>query len=247
MIRALTFLGIFLMGLPSAYAEGGSTVGHQKFLGPLRVSPRMEKLIGWVGPLARRLRDRTIVRVTNQGLNDFVERTQAGYLEVIVPAGVGHVWFRHGRELFDFGPQGFRVGGVRPINNERYGMLIRLTPEQETNLTSYLERLKQTGGAELGGYDFHGEKGFHCVTWMMRLQLDAAKGNLVKVLGGKERDGWSMPAFSRFLLRRASPVEAVIAYQNEAEPAKDLGTMDFKLMSSWGLRRAFNAAPGPSR
>jgi hypothetical protein len=187
--------------------------------------------------------ERQLVQVTNQSLQSYVNATSRGYLEVVVPAGKGHVFFRRGNEVFDFYQGGFRVGGVRPIGSERYGLLIPLTAAQEKRIDRYLGRLKRTGGKELGEYDFHGEKGFHCVTWMMRLALDGKSGekghNLVEVLGGKPRDGESMPRFSRFLLRQAKPVEAVMIYNDQARTSRQLRRGRVDVVSHRELRRQF--------
>jgi hypothetical protein len=183
--------------------------------------------------------ERQLVQVTNQTLQSYVDATSRGYLEVVVPAGKGHVFFRRGTEVFDFYQGGFRVGGVRPIGSERYGLLIPLTPVQEKRIDRYLGRLKRTGGKELGEYDFHGEKGFHCVTWMMRLALDGKGHNLVNALGGKPRDGESMPRFSRFLLRQARPVDAVVIYNDQARTSRQLRRGRVDVVSHRELRRQF--------
>ncbi len=230
-------------GLADFVEREHPAVGRQAFLQGLRVPRSLQAALGKIPIVKDRLRSREIVQVTNGSLASFVEATGKGYLEVVVPAGKGHVYFRYGKEVFDFHPGGFRVGEVRPIGSDRYGMLVPLSPAQEAKLARYLGRLKATSGKELGAYDFEGEKGFHCVTWMMRLALEGqgASGakNLVQALGGRPRDGESMPAFARFMLRRASPVEAVVLYKNEARTPRELGQMTFNLMSSRELRRAF--------
>ena len=185
------------------------------------------------------------MQVTNQTLQSYVEATSRGYLEVVVPAGKGHVFFRRGGEVFDFYQGGFRVGAVRPIGSERYGMLIPLTPAQEKRLDRYLGRLKRTGGKELGEYDFHGEKGFHCVTWMMRAALDGKRGNLVSLLGGQPRDGGSMPRFSRFLLRSARPLDAVVVYNDKTRTSRELRRGRVDIVSHRELRRQFAAEGSP--
>jgi hypothetical protein len=217
------------------------TTGQQTFLGALRVPAPLTRALARVPLVGSKLRTREVVQVTNRSLEAFVQATSKGYLEVVVPAGKGHVFFRYGGEVFDFYQGGFRIGPVRPIGSERYWMLVPLTAAQERRLASYLARLKQTGGKELGAYDFEGEKGFHCVTWMLRLALEGKAGggaNLVKLLGGKPADGASMPSFARFMLRRASPVEAVVVYKNEERTPTQLGRLRFDLMSSRALRHA---------
>jgi hypothetical protein len=229
-------------GLSDFVRQDHPATGKQTFLGALRVPRLVEGALAKVPVVKERLRTRPIVQVTNENLASYVEATAKGYLEVVVPAGKGHVFFRYGKEVFDFYPGGFRVGGVRPVGSERYGMLVPLTPTQEAKLARYLDRLKATGGKELGAYDFEGEKGFHCVTWIMRLALEGKGGgakSLVQALGGRPRDGGSMPAFARFMLRRARPVEAVVLYQNDERTPGELGTLRFNLLSSRELRRAF--------
>jgi len=195
----------------------------------------------------RLLRQRNLVLVDNQRLPQLNKATARGYLEVVVPANKGHVYFRHGAEVFDFYPGGLRVGGVRPIRSERYGFLIPLRRGEERRLRSYLARLKKTEGAELGPYDFHGDKGFHCVSWLMRAALGAerrgerAGRNLVALLGGRPRDGGSMPRFARFLLARAKRVEAVVVYRDGSAAKAPLARTRLQLISSRALRRAFEA------
>ena len=119
-------------------------------------------------------------------------------------------------------------------------MLVPLAPAVEARLEKYLARIKRTGGRELGNYDFHGEKGFHCVTWFMRQALGPKAGdNLVKLLGGDARDGGSMPRFARFMLKKARGVEAVVVYDNAKKSRSQLDRLRFQLMSSSGLRRAW--------
>jgi len=194
--------------------------------------------------VAKRMRTRKVIQVTNKTLGKYVDSTKKGYLEVVVPANKGHVFFRYGKEVFDFYPKGFRVGTVRPIGSERYGMLIPLNKKQERRLQSYLKRLKKTGGKELGKYDFHGEEGFHCVSWMMRLAMagkqHGGSKSLAEVLGGgkKIREA-GMPRFSRFMLKKAAPVEAVVVYNNDGVKSQtELSRMSFALMSSRQIRRA---------
>jgi hypothetical protein len=229
-------------GLSAFLATDQPITGRQHYLAGLRVPRRIAAVLGKVGLVARQMRARTVVQVTNQTLERFVESTERGYLEVVVPAGKGHVFFRHGRDVFDFYPGGFRVGGVRPIGSERYGMLIPLTADQERAVTRYLGRLKGSEGKELGEYDFSGEKGFHCVSWMCRAKIDPQRGNLVGLLGGKPRDAESMPRFARFLLKRARPLDAVVVYQDEARTAKQLDRMRFDIMSLRDLIREHASA-----
>jgi len=230
-------------GLSDFVAKAHPNTGKQTFLGGLRVPAILKGALRRVPVVKNHLRTREVIQITNANLESFVSATSKGYLEVVVPAGKGHVYFRYGKEVFDFYPGGFRVGNVRPVGSERYGMLVPLSAGQEARLQRYLGRLKAEGGRELGAYDFNGEKGYHCVSWMMRLALEG-KGrggakSLVAALGGKPDDGGSMPRFARFMLRRASPVEAVVLYKNEERTPTQLGRMKFNLMSSRELRRAF--------
>jgi len=236
---------------PAARAEGGSLgeflrqsatpTGRQSYLARVRLAAPVRAVLGKLPVIGKRITDRQMVSVSNANLEQYVAATERGYLEVVVPKGKGHVFFRYGREVFDFYPGGFRVGPVRPIGSERYGMLVPLTAEQETRLQGYLGRLKQTNGAELGEYDFHGGKGFHCVTWMMRLAFDPQQGDLVSALGGKHRDGSSMPSFSRFMLKAARPVDAVVLYSAEGKSARELSRAELDLMSLRDIGRAFRA------
>jgi len=191
--------------------------------------------------LQRYLMQRKLVQVTNDTLNRVTRATARGYLEVVFPANKGHVYFRHGTKVFDFYRGGFRCGGVRPIRSERYGMLVRLTPGQERRLTVYLEGLEASGGKELGSYDFSGRKGFHCVSWLMRLDLDGEGHNLMQVLGSKSSHAPGMPNFSRFMLKKASGVEAVLVYRDPPKTASRLGWMRFQLMSNRGIVKAYLA------
>ena len=223
--------------------SSNTRVGKQQFLGRFRVPARLGKWLGKVNWVARRMRTRKVIQVTNKTLGQFVGSTRKGYLEVVVPANKGHVFFRYGKEVFDFYPGGFRVGPVRPIGSERYGVLIPLNKKQERSIASYLKRLKKTGARELGSYDFHGQEGFHCVSWMMRLALagkqHGGSKNLAEVLGGRKKDGGSMPRFSRFMLKKALPVSAVVVYNNEGVKSRgELSRMAFEIMSSRQLRRA---------
>jgi hypothetical protein len=215
-----------------------------RFRVPRLVAKGMQKL-----GLGSQLRSRTLLQVTNASLQQFTKATSKGYLEVVVPANKGHVYFRHGGKVFDFYPGGLRVGGVRPIRSDRYGMLVKLTPKQEKRLARYFGRLEQTNGAELGKYDFHGDKGFHCVTWLMRAALgDKGGDNLVKLLGGRAKHGRSMPRFARFMLKQAAGrgaanqkgygVEAVAIYKADSLSSTQLGKLNLQLMSSRQLRRA---------
>jgi len=198
--------------------------------------------------LGAKVRTRRIVQVTNKTLKRFVQDTQKGYVEVIIPANTGHVWFRVGKEVYDFHPKGFRVGQVRPIKGERYGMLAKITPAQERQLKSYLKRLKADGGRELGKYDFHGEKGLHCVTWLMRAPLGEHGESLVQLLGGTRRDGGSMARFARFLLRRANRSVATVAlYTDQPTSPSQLRRWAFQLISGAQVRRAHEERFGPTK
>lgn len=208
-----------------------------RFKVPRLIAKGMQKL-----GLGGQLRTRSLLQVTNQTLQQFTAATSKGYVEVVVPANKGHVFFRYGGKVFDFYPRGLRIGAVRPIGSDRYGMLVKLTPKQERRLATYLGRLERTQGAELGSYDFHGEKGFHCVTWLMRATLGKTRGDtLVKLLGGKEKHGRSMPRFARFMLKQARGVEAVAIYKADPVSSTQLGKLNLELMSSRQLRRAHAA------
>ena len=256
MKRTSILLGLLMVlgaGLPTAQARPRTikqfihntktNVGQQQYLGRFKVPARLGKLLGKVGFVARRMRTRKVIQVTNKTLGKYVNSTKKGYLEVVVPANKGHVFFRYGKEVFDFYPKGFRVGNVRPIGSERYGMLIPLDKKQERKIQRYLSRLKKTGGKELGKYDFHGDGGFHCVSWIMRLAMagkqHGGSKNLAELLGGRKKDGGSMPRFSRFMLKKALPVEAVVVYNNDGVKSQgELSRMGFAIMSSRQLRRA---------
>ena len=217
-------------------ATARPSTGQQQYFAGLRVARPVGTLLRRIG-LGRWLHRRQVVQVTNQTLQSFTRTTARGYLEVVIPADKGHVFFRHGDKVYDFYQGGFRVGPVRPVGSERYGMLVRLSPSQETRLVAYFDRLERTGGKELGSYDFSGRKGFHCVSWLMRQPLDSRGANLVQLLGGKRAGG--MPSFSRFLLKRARGVEAVVVYDRDARSANQLSRMGFKLMSDRQIVDAF--------
>jgi hypothetical protein len=248
---------IAVLGLQLGTAEGRGlqdfvvaarpATGVQHYLGGVRLAAPIATIarrLPWIG---QRVQARSLVQVTNATLETYVQQTERGYLEVVVPANKGHVFFRHGREVFDFYPGGFRVGTVRPIGSERYGMLIPLTPKQERKLEAYLGRLKRTEGKELGAYDFEGDKGFHCVSWMTRCALDRRQRsgvNIVDLLGGKPGDGESMPRFARFLLQRARPLDAVVVYQDTPRTDRELDTLRPAIMSLRDLRRAHTEENG---
>jgi hypothetical protein len=218
-------------------------VGQQRYFANLKVARPVAKLLKTVG-LGRWVHQRRVVQVTNDSLGHFTKETARGYLEVMVPANTGHLFFRHGGEVYDFYQNGFRWGPVRPIKNERYGMLLRLTPNQERRLTRYLGGLKKTCGKELGTYDFSGRKGFHCVSWIMRLALDGKGQNLVQLLGGKPDQRMGMPSFSRFLLKRAEPLEAIVLYNNTTHSSSQLSRKRPLLMSNRQIVRAYRQLKG---
>ena len=214
---------------------------HYAF-GRFKVPQFVAKGLRKVG-LGKQLKTRSLLQVTNATLKQFTKATAKGYLEVVVPKGKGHVYFRYGGKVYDFYPGGLRVGEVRRIGSDRYGMLVKLAPKQEKRLRSYLKRVERTKGAELGTYDFHGDKGFHCVSWFMRAALGPKQGdNLVKLLGGRPKDGRSMPRFARFMLKKAHGVEAVAVYKADPLSGTQLGKLRFGLMSSSQLRQAHRAA-----
>jgi hypothetical protein len=220
-------------GLQEFIARQRPTVGALYYARSLRLPPRIGSPLARAGVAARR----PVVHVDNQHLDAYVDATRSGYLEVVIPAGKGHLYFRHGTEVFDFSDAGFRVGGVRPIKSDRYGILIPLSPSQEGRLSAYLERLKATDGAELGTYDFEGEKGFHCVSWMKQLRFDDAGHTLVDLLGGSPKKWDSMPQFAQFLLKRARGVESVVVYRDGATSPETLGEAP-DVVSLRQLRRA---------
>jgi hypothetical protein len=215
----------------SFVAKTRAATGRQYYLAGRRVPKMVGKFF------SKFSRKRNLVHVDNQTISKFVDATRKGYLEVVVPANTGHVWFRKGDKLYDFGPKGFRVSGVREITRERYGVLVKLDAKQEKKLLHYLDRLEKTNGAELGPYDFHGDKGFQCVTWLMRHSF--GEGNFVKMLGGKAKDATSMPKFSNFMVKRARNVEAVIVYNKEGMSKKKLDQKTFDIMSIKELRAVF--------
>jgi len=181
-----------------------------------------------------------IVQVTNQTLPAFVDQTKTGYLEVVVPAQKGHVYFRHGTRVFDFYQGGFRISDVRPIGKARYGFLIPLEAAHERALERYLDRLTATGGRELGTYDYYGSTGFHCVTWLNRLKFPG-KQRLTELLGGEEDDGESMPRFARFVMKSAKPVEGLVLYQDAPVTPEALAKTRFRVITSRQLSRAHSA------
>jgi hypothetical protein len=228
------------------------TTAEQTYCAGVRVPRFMTRLVrraaGKLG-LQRALKQRKLVQVTNATLDRVTRATAKGYLEVVVPADKGHVYFRHGTKVFDFFQGGFRCGGVRPIRSERYGLLVKLTRGQERRLTAYLKGLEASGGKELGAYDFTGRKGFHCVSWLMRLDLDGRGHNLMQVLGSKSDHAPGMPNFSRFVLKKASGVEAVLVYGQRSRTTSQLERMKFRLMSNRGIVKAYlaekrEASPG---
>ncbi len=212
-------------------AKTRAATGRHYYIGGRRVPKMVGKFF------SKFSQKRNLVHVDNQTMSKFVNATRKGYLEVVIPAKTGHVWFRKGDKLYDFGPKGFRVSGVREITRERYGVLVKLDAKQEQKLLHYLDRLETTKGAELGPYDFHGNKGFQCVTWLMRHSF--GEGNFVKMLGGKAKDATSMPNFSNFMVKRARNVEAVIVYNKDAMSKKKLDKKTFDIMTIKELRRVF--------
>ncbi len=211
---------------------------HDYLLGKFKVSPRVARGLRKVR-LGRLVRGRKVLQVNNKNLKRFTDSTKKGYLEVVVPAGKGHVYFRHGDQVFDFYMKGLRVGPVRKIGSERYGFLVPLNSRQERRLGIYLRQMKKTGGKELGKYDFKGEKGFHCVSWMMRLTMGDKHGeSLVKMLGGRRKHGASMPRFADFMLKKARGVEAVVVYSDKERSSTQLGRLGLQLMTSKQLRQA---------
>jgi hypothetical protein len=225
-------------GLQRFLRQARPITGQRTYWAGLRVPGAVGNVLGKLG-LGRHVVRRRMVQVTNSDLKRLTRATSKGYLEVIFPANKGHVWFRHGEEVFDFYQGGFRCGGVRPIRSDRYGVLVKLTPGQEQRLVRQLERLKQSGGRELGPYDFSGREGLHCVSWFMRLGLDDAGHDLIHLLGGS----WSprppgMVRFSRFMVKRARPVEAVLVYSDGQRTPSQLGRMKLQLISSRGIERA---------
>ena len=227
-------------GLRGFLRKAQPMIGHQQYApGGFRL-PRLVNRVLMKLRIPSKTR-RKVFQVKNENLQKYVNATQKGYLEVVVPKNKGHVYFRYGKEVFDFYPGGFRVGEVRAIRSDRYGMLVPLSKSQEKRLQSYLSRLKTTDAKELGKYDFHGQKGFHCVSWIMRLGIGDKGENLAQLLGGKRNDARSMPRFSRFMLKRAKNVEAVVVYSTENRKSSELDRMNFELMSSKQLRGAHQA------
>jgi hypothetical protein len=220
-------------------------VGQQHYFAGVKLARPIGRFLQRMG-LGRWVHERQLVQITNSTLRRFTDETSRGYLEVVVPAKKGHVFFRHGADVYDFYQGGFRCGPVRPIGSERYGMLVRLTPEQEGRLQGYLDRLKRTGGKELGTYDFTGEKGFHCVSWLMRQPLDGKGRDLLQLLGARPGRGMGMPSFSRFLLRRAEPLEAVAIYNRDVRSPTQLSRMRLQLMSSREIVKAHREQRGRS-
>ncbi len=226
LLGCVAILGALAGGPAAAHATGFQrfvdahtpTTGKLVYVRGQRVGKRLAN----AGNALGLTKERKVVHVDNEHLAEYVNATKDGYLEVVVPAGKGHIYFRVGTEVFDFGDEGFRVGGVRPIKSDRYGVLVPLAPEQEGRLVAYLHRLKQDKGAELGAYDFNGEKGFHCASWMSRVALDEKGHTLTELLGGSKRDFESMPRLANFFLKRAKNVESVVVYRNEATTPAEL-------------------------
>lgn len=222
-----------------AAKEGQLPHAHRAYLFRHRVSERVGRFVGRIPLLKRLLRHRQLYAASNENLSQVTKATGKGYLEVIFPADRGHVFYRLGDRVFDFYDKGFRARSVAPINGDRYGFLVRVTPKQEQRLGAYFQRLEATKGKELGKYDFEGVKGFHCVTFMLREQVGERAGeHLVKLLGGNRKDGRSMPSFARFMLEKAKNVESVVVYKKDAIDATQLSTLELALMSRDGLRKA---------
>lgn len=226
-------------GLARVVRDAQLPRAHRAYFLRHRVSERAARWIGRVPLVRRLLRHRQLYAASNENLSAITRATKKGYLEVIFPADRGHVFYRLGDRVFDFYDKGFRAGPVRPIKSDRYGFLVRITEKQEKRLAAYFQRLEQTAGKELGRYDFHGEKGFHCVTFMLREQVGERPGeHLVKVLGGNRKDGRSMPKFARFMQDKAKHVEGVVVYKKDAIDSSQLAQMELALMSSDQLRKA---------
>jgi hypothetical protein len=260
MKKNIPFLALIVVGTWCGVAQAGEKSGFDAFRQGFN-PPTGKKFFlgedkgGISGPKKLSgLVARNVIQVTNETLPHFLSATKQGYLEVVIPAGKGHVFFRYGGEhgeTFDFSPKGLTIGDARPIKSERYGVLIPLTPEQEGNLKNYLDRLKDPKKAknELGEYDFYGANGYHCVTWMTKEKLDQELGNLLQILGGKASDGYSMPALAEFLVKRAKPVAEslvkrakpvdLIVYSDKPMSSKELSRKHFDIIT---LEELFKAA-----
>jgi hypothetical protein len=129
---------------------------------------------------------------------------------------------------------------VRPISSDRYGFLVRLTPSQTARLRAQLDDLEVTKAAELGPYDFNGEKGFHCVSWFTRIPIGDEGENLLSLLGGKPEDGHSMPDFARFVERTAP---SHVLYTQDAIPHAKLATTPLRIITLEELEKAWAARP----
>lgn len=238
LVRSLLISAIFVFSTGGALAAGPSGLqqfvrtarpakGSQQYLLGRPVAPWASKLLGRVG-LKRFIRQRNLFQVQPEKLPQYLAATSKGYLEVIFPEQVGHVYFRYGNEMFDFQDKGFVAREMRSSKRVKFGALIKLDKEQEVRLSRYLSRLKGSNGAELGKYDYHGKEGFHCVTWMMRESLGENQGeSLVRILGGKDKDGRSMPRFARFLLKRAKGVTNIAVHEGAERTTQSLSSERF--------------------
>jgi hypothetical protein len=175
------------------------------------------------------------VAVSNATLRAFTAR-HAQELEAVVPAGKGHIYFRLGERVYDFGPDGFRAGPVRPIGSDRYGFALKLPSAALRALADHCRRLERTDGEELGAYDFDGSAGFHCVTWIAHLPLGPLGETLVDFLGGADEDIESMPAFAAFLVARA-PVERLAIYSQQDRTPLELERLALDIISEEALLR----------
>ncbi|MCA9665738.1 MAG: hypothetical protein KC503_09130 [Myxococcales bacterium] len=240
LLAATTATAAPTRGAPSALgrfiAKQRPAVGHQRYLFGMRLPRFVDRIASKLRlPSKRR---RRVVQVSNQTLGAFVDATKHDYLEVMVPKARGHVYFRYGEKVYDFYPGGFRVGGVRPIGSERYGMLVPLTTAQKSRLAAYLGALEADGGRRLGEYDFQGEKGLHCVSWMMQLAFGDKGQSLARTLGAK-KDGMGMASFARFMLQKAAPVDAVVLYSDAKLDSKALDRHHFDIMKASDVRTQF--------
>jgi hypothetical protein len=190
--------------------------------------PTAERIFTTQGQTTSRL----VFQVTNRTLDAYHRATARGYLGTVFPADGGHMFYRFGHEVFDFREDGFFWAPVRPIGSVRYEEIVPLPPPVQRRIGTGLSRLKQTRGRELGHYDFFGSGGGrHCVSWFSELRVGSQGEDLVQWLGGTPHDGASLPAFARFMLERATPVEAVVLFDDRPRDQSYLQQMEFRLIT----------------
>lgn len=235
-------------GLQKFLASSQAVQGRQYYLGRMKVPGAAARVLHKTRWGAKRIRERSVIQVTNETLPSYLAHTSTKYLEVMFPAArgrVGHVYFRYGKEVMDFNPEGLRVGEARPIKSDRYAMLVPLNHEQEQAVKSYFKEIKHSWPSTLGKYDFSGKDGFHCVSWFMNKALDSQGRNLAQILGNSSNrrrssgEAGGVVRFSRFMLKKAAPVEGVMLFKKDPLTSKQLDKLKFDLITHRQLHRAF--------